>query len=364
MLLRGEFLKVCFRKPLYLEKLLNTIRKKSKDKIGIHYYFLQISTFFFEKTVKMRNFLYDMGFKKEKKAPLPVVSIGNVAVGGTGKTPFAIFLARALQSSIDPPLRIAILTRGYRSFAEKRKKPLIVSDGEGGLPIYPPDIIGDEAYLMAKNLPNVMVISGKNRFLSVLEAKKRDIQLVLLDDGMQHRKLFRDVNIAMLAGEEHSEKFLPFGNLRDDPKRLSDVDFLISRGQEFADTIAIDFRVVGVVSSDGKIRESLTDIPVAIFCGIGRPESFVKTVEECGTKVVDCLFLADHEKIDEAKLNAFAIEAKKKGAFFLLCTEKDYVKYENSSFVLPVMWVKREMYIIGNLQKWNALIHRIRELVV
>lgn len=343
-------------KSLTLEGMLRKIQEKK----GVFHSFLHMSTKCFEAAVKIRNYFYDSGIKKGKKAPLPIISIGNIAVGGTGKTPFTIFLAKALQEHY----RIAILSRGYRSLAEKRSRPLVVSEGEGHLPLLPPDIVGDEAYLMALNLPYAIVISGKNRFLGALEAKKRGADLVLLDDGMQHRKLLRDLEIVLINGEENRDCFLPFGRLRDDPRRLVHADFIVSRDKTFSEAITISDRIVGIVGKDGKIRESLIGLPVFVFCGIANPSSFIKTVEECGAHVVDFVSFADHEKISEEGLKSLVARAEEKGACLLLTTEKDFVKYEKISLALPLFWVKREIYISGNSHKWDVLIHRIRGLVI
>lgn len=318
---------------------------------------LSLASTLFSQGVKARNLAYDMGLKKPKKAEIPVVSIGNVVVGGTGKTPFTLFLAK----KISPFFRVAILSRGYRGKAEKSDIPMIVSRGMG--PLLPPHIAGDEPFLIAKNLREAIVIAGKDRFLAAQMAKELGATIILLDDGMQHRKLHRDLEVVLVDGK--SFDFLPKGTLRDEEKRLDEADFIIKTGgnQSFkAPTIEIAFRSDEVVFIDGAVRTDLSNCKVALFCGIARPERFFKTIEALGGTIVFKEILADHQKMIRERLLKFATLAKQAGAEMILCTEKDWIKLESVELDLPLGMVKQEVIITKNSAAFDALLKKIMKL--
>lgn len=347
-----------------MHRLENTIRDIDQKK-GVTAALLRpvvsLASILFGNGVKARNLAYDFGLKKQRKADIPVVSIGNIVAGGTGKTPFTLYLAKTLA----PYFQIAILSRGYRSKAEKSDIPLIVSRGEG--PLYPPNVAGDEAYLLSSNFPDAIVVSGKNRFLAAQMAKELGATLILLDDGMQHRKLYRDLEIVLFDGK--STDFLPKGRLRDEEKRLEEADFIVttsSASSDFAFTspsIEIAFRNDEVVFTDGSQKKELNNIHVAIFCGIAQPSKFEKSVELLGAKIVLKEFLADHQKMEGKKLLEFSDKAKNLGAEMVLCTEKDWIKLESITLPLPLGMVKQEVIITKNALAFDALIKQITKLM-
>ena len=278
-----------------------------------------------------RHFCYRVGVFKQVKLSVPVVSIGNVVCGGTGKTQLVIVLAKMLMQK----RRIAIVSRGYPVFRGKPKEVKAQSA---------PHVCGDEAVLLARRLPEALVVVGKSRVEAAKLAMKRGAEIVLLDDGMQHRRLRRDVEIGMGPSVGH---YLPRGRLRDLPSRLK-------RAQLHLEEADMKIRPVGVFSLTGEAIE--TPKRVSLFCGIGNPKRFVKTVEELGCEIVQTRFLADHETIGEKEIATLA-----QGVDAVVCTEKDWVKLRQD-LPYPICWVKCELDIVGQHAAWKKTLEAIGAL--
>ncbi|MCH9627673.1 MAG: Tetraacyldisaccharide 4'-kinase [Chlamydiales bacterium] len=313
--------------------------------------------------VKVRHWLYDRKWLHAKHAPLPVVSIGNLVAGGVGKTQVALLLAEALQD-------VAILSRGYRGEAEKGKSPFLVSPEQNSA-----QRCGDEPWLLASRLPKAHVIVHHNRYLSALEAEKLGARVLLLDDGMQHRSLFRDLEIVVLGGVDPfgGEAFLPRGFLREDPKRLAQADLVVFVGEPTprvrervsalteAPCVVTQISVKGAYHLDGKKLPSLEGKKVGLFCGIGNPSRFVSSVENLGAVVVASHYLPDHKTMGKKELQTFADLCLQRGAECLLCTEKDKVKLPKyaAASLLPVGWVAVELEITRNRDAWDRITKEI-----
>ena len=170
-----------------------------------------------------RNWLYDRGWMRRYVPPVPlVISVGNIVAGGTGKTPVTLMLAEVFYGRFKP----AILSRGYRSKAEKLVAPIFLCEGEG--PLFPASYCGDEPYLFAKRLPKALVIVGRNRRKASVLAAKAGAQVILLDDGMQHRRLAKDFEVIVVdAGNPFGNGyFLPRGFLREELHALKRADLI------------------------------------------------------------------------------------------------------------------------------------------
>jgi tetraacyldisaccharide 4'-kinase len=322
-----------------------------------------------------RNWAYDHGWFKQYSPPLPlVVSIGNIAAGGTGKTPLTILFAKAL----DKEIKVAIASRGYRSQAEHQKSPLVVSSGSG--PMQSAAICGDEPYLLAENLEHVNVFAGKNRIQSSNLAAKEGVQLLILEDGMQHRQLARDLEIVVLDGRDPfgTGYFLPYGFLRDDPRSLSRAHLIVINHiidtlhfnevktlvehYTSAPVVGVNMAVEGVFDLSGVKIEGIEGQCAGIFCGIANPEQFLQTVQGLGVDVVAEKYYPDHKLGSLEDLNRFARQCQKQGASILLCTEKDKVKLAaKSEIALPIRWVKMKLEVVTGIQKWNNFIAKIKK---
>ncbi len=315
-----------------------------------------LPSYLFKTAIKGRHLLYEMGLLEQKQLPLPVISIGNLVCGGTGKTQVALVLAQELMKK----KRVAILARGYRGqLAESKQVDVSHMSAKE---------CGDEPWLLASRLPDAIVIAGKKRVDSAQIAFEKGAELLLLDDGMQHRQVKRDREIVVVDGQNPfgGGHYLPCGPLRDDPKRLYSADMIISIGpfQGNIDSIPVvemEIRPAGTYSLSGE-KLSFTE-KVGLFCGIGNPHRFVKTVTEMGCNVVDSHFFADHDPLQLEEIIALAKRAKAKGAQRLLCTEKDKVKLPaDIQCLLPIGWVKSELKIVRNQEAWKTEMEKMVRL--
>ncbi len=280
-----------------------------------------------------RNVLYDRHWLPVEQVSCPVLSVGNVVAGGTGKTPLVSLLA-----SLFSHKKVAILSRGYGQIA-------------------------DEALLLQKKNPEAKIYVGKDRVALARKACQEGAQLILLDDGFQYRKLSRDIDIVLLEGTDPFGRghYLPWGFLRESPKRLKKADQVFVVGptsRSLEEVISLE------VCVDQEKIPRLENVKGAYFCGIGNPHRFQKTVEQLGIRVISRWVLADHEKADLTKLQRFAENAKEKGAEILLCTEKDAVKLPPScAFPLPLYPVPISLKVVGDQARWEKLIAKIGQKI-
>jgi tetraacyldisaccharide 4'-kinase len=324
--------------------------------------------------VTFRNWAFDRGWLRRYTPPVPVViSIGNIVAGGTGKTPVTSLLAKEFYS--DVPL--AILTRGYRSKAEKMATPVVLSKGQG--PMHPASFSGDEPYMLSQNFPKAFVFVGKDRHKASNMAAKAGVKLILLDDGMQHRRLARDFEIVVMDAFDPFGQgyFLPRGLLREGKKSLARADLIVlnhvrnhiqymSLRQQIANYTTAP--VVGTKTEVSQILD-LNDQPfpsikgkrAGIFCGIAHPDYFANTIKEQEAIIVESHFIADHVDYNFLHLSAFAKRCKEKGAEILICTEKDRVKLvESLDLPLPVVWVKMYLVFVEGETQWRAFVQRAK----
>ena len=301
--------------------------------------------------VRCRHTLYKENIFQTKKLPCVVISIGNLTVGGTGKTPMTIHLARMIRRL---GYHVGVISRGYRGSAEKIGG--VVCDGRSIL--MEPDMAGDEPFMIAKKLKSVPVLVGENRFKAGMRAiREFEVDVILLDDGFQHLRLERDVNLVLLDckspfGNGH---LLPRGTLREPIGSLSRGDvFVLTRYDSFKDTtINISNRLPpdkpvfvsshrpfvshifkgGDVSVESDLPESfannsgfLKGHPAVCFSGIARNDDFMHTVKNIGCKVTRFFSFPDHHRYSEQDLNKIATAAKLTNAEFILTTAKDLVR--------------------------------------
>ena len=278
----------------------------------------------------LKNGLYDRKLLPIHRLSVPVVSIGSITAGGTHKTPLVHLLAKTVQ----PFGSVAILSRGYKT--------------------------QDEPKLLQQRLPNVAVYVGKDRVALGAQAVKNGAQVILLDDGFQYRRLYRDFELLTLAYEHPYgyNAFLPRGLLRDPPSRLKEADALFINSEKWNNAISVELKVRRLLNLQG---DAVTlGKKVGMFCAIAKPKRFQQTLSRLGMEVVDSWVLPDHEKPDPKKLYAFAAHCHNQGAMALLCTEKDAVKFSfNDSFPLPIVYLEMELEVTANLISWQNLIEKI-----
>lgn len=329
---------------------------------------LKVLAAFYGWAISIRHLGFHRGWLKSYTIPeLFVVSIGNVVLGGTGKTPLMEKLARTL----DPSL-IAIVGRGYKSRAEKRQEPTIVSQGKG--PCCSPDEGGDEAWWLASRLPGVTVISSPCRVKGATWAKEAGKEVVLLEDGMQHRRLKRDIEIVVVDGKDPlgGEAYVPAGRLRDSLQAMKRADYVVvnhvSSREEFekvekalrpytqAPLIGVKPTLTSFVDVSGQVISLPKGTKVGMLAGIAKPAHFRQLLEEKGLVIVEEWTPGDHMTVKEDELKTWKKKCEEKGATYLVCTEKDQVKL-HSSLVLAA---KMELEIRQGLFLWDQLIDQIK----
>lgn len=317
--------------------------------------------------VNLRNFLYDKELLLSKAVPALVLSVGNIAVGGTGKTPLIELLAEEFSAEKVP---LAILSRGYRSKAEKAPIPLKL-----GVP-YLPSLYGDEPALLASKLAAVPIWVGRDRVKSAEKAVAEGAKLLLLDDGMQHRQLHRDFDLVVVNGLDPLAKnfYLPRGLLRDSPRCLKRAQLIAVNGITSVDQlekvgkILHPYTSASLVGVHTKIinEEKLKGKRLGVFCAIGQPARFIRSLKAIDVDVAAVQFQDDHQSFSEKALKEFADRAKTAGAQALVCTEKDAIKIDDTlieKLALPLIVAKSQCRVTVEKEKWQEFIHNILQHV-
>jgi len=288
--------------------------------------------------VRTRSFLYSLQWLKTRTLPCPVISVGNITVGGTGKTPLVMALAKRLMAK---EIAVAILSRGYK---RTKTSESVVSDGK--TIFLSPEASGDEPFLMAKACRGTSVLVGKNRFVNGRLALQRfGVKGLILDDGYQHLPLYRDINILLIDshigfGDRH---LLPRGILREPLSQLRRADlFLLTKAEDpetyqplekeiyeihpGAQVFHSYYEPVSLVGPQEEQEElhSLKVKKILALSGIAHPADFSSMLRKCGMKIVREAIFPDHHFYTTKDLSY--IEDKAKGADGIVTTEKDMVK--------------------------------------
>jgi len=288
---------------------------------------------------RCRLFLYEHKILPTKRVNAFVVSVGNLTVGGTGKTPVTLFLAQQYQAKGS---RVGIVSRGYRG---RYKAPVVVvSDGQSVLE--PPQIVGDEPVMMARRLNGVPIVVSRDRVLGcqwLIDHFK--IDLILLDDGFQHIRLHRDLNILLMDATQTNYFLLPKGPMREPIFAAHRANIVIVTRQDCASPpfnmpegsgfdspiLQTSFYPVGLMPLKGGASRPISTLsgePIIAVCGIGNPSAFIKMLEQLGAKIYETILFPDHHHYTEADMQGIGIKAKSLGAKTIITTEKDAIKIE------------------------------------
>lgn len=309
---------------------------------------------------------YYMGYKVDvalklinsKRLPAgKVISVGNITVGGTGKTPATIALA---EQALRRKMRPCILTRGYKG---RMQAPVLVKEG-----LFSEDV-GDEPLLMSMRFGDkVPVIVGKKRYESgmfALDTVKPPPDLFIMDDGFQHRALKRDVDILLINARDPFDnwKLLPMGRLREPLSQIKRADVIVLSKSEGIDTTGLEetvrsknhdapiFKATHVASciksqSGGMLSLGALDgNAVYAFCGIGDPGSFRDLLESRGANIVGFREFRDHHTYTGAELGQVVSDAKKSGAAWIITTEKDIMRMRGMSIPEVLYWIVMEFRV-------------------
>lgn len=310
--------------------------------------------------IMLRGLTFRFGLRKVFRSRLPVISVGNLAVGGTGKTPLVDLLIRYVQQK---GLRVAVVSRGYGGVYSGELG--IVSLGDG--PLQSAAEAGDEPCLLARRNPSAVVLVAAKRRMAIQYIENHNCaDLIILDDAFQHRQVARDLNLLLLDAQHPfgNNLLLPAGILREKHLSAARADLVCLTGVG-NDTVLplLDKPIILVrdalaeytVSLQGE-SQSLSDFvgkKVIAFAGIARPERFFSALRRSGVQPLAELVLGDHVNYDETlirQINAAAADAE-----ILLTTEKDAVKLLAEDFNLPCYSVGLDVHV----EKGQALFDRL-----
>lgn len=300
---------------------------------------------------RIRNKAYDLKFLKSfKPEGITVISIGNLTVGGTGKTPLTILIAKELEKTG----KGAILSRGYR---RKSSRPFHIN--QQNLHHYNPERTGDEPYLMAKSTQSTVIVN-KNRELGLKKAEALGFRWALLDDGFQRRQTARDLDIVVVGPNLFGNGLcFPAGPLREPPSSLKRADLVVliesskntHRCEEFlkrytkAPLIKAKWIPQMLISQNESIAFKENEA-VGLFSGIGNPSLFIETAQEASLLIKRTLICGDHKVPKAQRLTEFWSLCQNVGCQKLICTEKDYVKLPPSlKETLPIYYLSAELKI-------------------
>jgi tetraacyldisaccharide 4'-kinase len=345
----------------------------------------------FRFVVQLRHFCYNKGIFRHHMLGCQVISVGNLTVGGTGKTPVVEIFARELQKE---GRRVAILSRGYKKsqppflqrLANKltlhahRSPPRVVSDGNRLL--LDSAMSGDEPYMLASNLPNVAVLVGKDRVKSGRYAiNKLGCDTLILDDGFQYLALKPRVQIVLVdkTNPFGNENVLPRGILREPVKNIKRANFIFITKSDGKDTDVLCDRLrslnpnaeiiecrhcprylQNVFSNERRELSALDGIKVTTLSGIAAPLGFEKSVESFGSALLKRYRFADHHRYSQQEMIDIINESHELGADAIITTEKDAVRFPNvGRRDTPIYYLRVDIEILSGAQDFKDSIAHI-----
>ena len=345
-------------------------------------------SFVYERIVQFRLFLYRHRILRERTLGCLVVSIGNLTVGGTGKTPIVEKFAHALRNG---GRRVAILSRGYKSVPQAAARnglfgrkiaspPRIVSDGKSLL--LDSLTAGDEPYMLANNLKDVIVLVDKDRVKSGLFAiKELGADTLLLDDGLQYLHLKHRLDIVLIDRQAPfgNEYLLPRGTLREPRRNLRRASYifitkctgepnddLIMRIRRYNRTAEIiecahkPLHLQNVFTGERLPLEKLRHAFIGSLCGIAAPDSFEDGLRKLGARIEIAKRYTDHHRYSEAELQSFINRCVRRDLAMIVTTEKDAVRFPRlMSPEVPIYYLRVEIEILSGHESWEHCVARI-----
>ncbi len=347
-------------------------------------------SFVYERLVQLRLYFYRKRIFRERALGCLVISIGNLTVGGTGKTPIVEKFARALQAG---GRRVAILSRGYKSVPRRRgwlsrlrigdsDSPRIVSDGKSLL--LDSLTAGDEPYMLAHNLKDVIVLVDKDRVKSGrLAIDKWNVDTLLLDDGFQYLHLKHRLDMVLVDRQAPfgNEFMLPRGTLRETPRNLRRASyiFVTKNTGESNDTLVKRIRrynrtaeiiecahkplyLQNVYTSERLPLDALRDTFIGSLCAIAAPESFEGALQKLGAHVDLSKRYIDHHYYTEAELTSFINRCIRRDLVMIVTTEKDAVRMPRlpeAEVKVPIYFLRVEIEILSGHESWEHCVARI-----
>src|SRR5215469_9007452 len=345
----------------------------------------------FQLLVKTRRFLYNVRILRDSTLGVQVIAIGNLTVGGTGKTPVVEKFARELR---DEGRNVAILSRGYRSkptplherllnkilFREDTTPPRVVSDGKSLL--LDSETAGDEPYMLASNLKDVVVLVDKDRVKAGRYAiEKFGCDTLLMDDGFQYWKLRgrrHDIVLVDCQQPFGNERLLPRGTLREPPSHLARASTIfitksdgktnalrrrigeLNPGASIIECVHNPLYLEDVFSGQRAELDLIKGRKVASLSGIAQPESFEHNLVSCGTELVYTKRFADHHRFTQQEVLNAINRSKKRQAEMIITTQKDAVRFPKiDRRDLPILFMRVEIKIVAGADDFQDCVRKI-----
>ena len=329
--------------------------------------------------VAVRNWFFDIGILKTQRVKVPVISVGNISAGGVGKTPFVEMLIERLK--IDQ--RVAVVSRGYH---RKTSGTVVVSDGQGKLSSA--EDSGDEPMQLALKYPELLVVVDKDRVRAAQKALALGANVILLDDGFQHRYLHRDLNIVLLTAEEilNGDLLLPSGNRREPLASLKRADMIaVTRCadvEEYERVCAVGrertvvpngMPTVGLKTKLKAFKHSSSNKNVEVekvahskciaFSGIGNPKSFEELMTNTNVNILKYFIFSDHHWYVDDDIKKIIDSRKQTKSDYIITTEKDAARLRDrfSEFLEmePVIYAEIQPEILSGDKQLNEVLQRI-----
>jgi tetraacyldisaccharide 4'-kinase len=325
--------------------------------------------------MRARRRMYERGTFTSSHPGIPVISIGNLAVGGTGKSPMVLRVAKHI---IDRGKRVAIVSRGY---GRKSKGFVLVRDGSQILAKV--DQSGDEAQMLAEELAEAIVIVDEDRVHGAKEARRLGAQVIVLDDGFQHQRLRRDINILLIDAERPLSAVLPFGRFREpfSAARAADAVIFTNAADKMrvrnhwdrlkpylkpnaiaAATTSRARSLEQIATGQVQALDSLQGARVMSVSSIASPKRFHKMLEALGAEII-VRDLGDHAEYSDALSRAIVRDAERSGVTMIVTTQKDAVKskryFERVAESVPVYVLVHELEFLSGEQSLFAVIDQL-----
>ncbi len=376
--------------------LIRLVEKKGDDQghsrpIRLLLWILKQLSRLYRLVVQLRLIFYNHGILRHHTLGCQVISVGNLTVGGTGKTPVVEIFARELQSA---GRKVAILSRGYKksqppllkrfarlvTFHGQRTPPLVVSNGDALL--LNSAMSGDEPYMLASNLPQVAVLVGKNRVKSGRYAiNKLGCDTLILDDGFQYLSLKPRVQIVLVDktnpfGNEH---VLPRGILREPVKNIKRADFIFITKSDGRDSAPLKGQIrelnpraeiiecrhcprylQNITSAERIDLNQLKGMRVTALSGIAVPAGFESSLESFGAQIIQRCRFADHHRYSQQEIIDIINAARNENADAIVTTEKDAVRFPNlGRYDVPTFFLRVDIEILEGADDFRESIAKI-----
>jgi tetraacyldisaccharide 4'-kinase len=298
--------------------------------------------------VRARNALYDREWLRPRRLQGPVVSIGNLSVGGSGKTPLTIYLGELLKQR---DIKFDVLSRGYG----RQSKGVHIVDPQGSAQQF-----GDEPLLIARRL-GVPVVVGEDRYAAGVVAEKTfGSQLHLLDDGFQHRALARDFDIVLVTPEDATDRLLPTGRLREPLASLLRADAIALSWGASRDAFPVTSKHIWQIKRGLFLGE--TPQRAIVFCGIAHPQKFLMQLKLAGIELVGEALFRDHHSYTDGDVQELLKMRMESEAGGFITTEKDAVNLgEKLALLEPVSVVRAKMELTDGSTALDVILRTVNE---